>query len=204
MSAGRKSGGGGRRMTEEETELWRHATRAMAPIKAKGRANDLPAGAGEPSRNASVPSSRSSKPAAPQKPVRPAALAVIPPPLSDFDRRKARQISSGKVVIDARLDLHGLRQRDAHARLRAFLLEAFAQGHRTALIITGKGEPSHPPEPQSYQPEVPSRGVLRRAVPLWLEEPELRSVVSGFTVAGIRHGGNGALYVQLRKPARGR
>lgn len=191
-------------MTEEETELWRHATRTLAPIKAKGRASDLPARADEPSSKAGRPPPRSSKPVAPEKPVPPVTLAAIPPPLTDFDRRKARQISSGKVVIDGRLDLHGLRQRDARARLRAFLFDAFAQGHRTALIITGKGEPSQPAEPQLYQPEASSRGVLRRAVPLWLEEPELRSVVSGFTVAGIRHGGNGALYVQLRKPARGR
>jgi DNA-nicking Smr family endonuclease len=45
----------------------------------------------------------------------------------------------------------------------------------------------------------PRRGVLRRNVPAWLEEPALRSIVLGYTAAGVRHGGEGALYVQLRK-----
>jgi DNA-nicking Smr family endonuclease len=202
MSAGRKSGGGGRQMTEEETELWRHATRTLAPIKAKGRAPDLPAPAGEPARKAGAPAPRTFKPAAGGKPVPPKAPAAMPRPLVEFDRRKARQISSGKVVIDARLDLHGLFQRDARARLRAFLFDAVAKGHRTVLVITGKGGPAQSADPRSDQPDAPPRGVLRRAVPLWLEEPDLREVVSSFTVAGIRHGGNGALYVQLRKPVR--
>jgi DNA-nicking Smr family endonuclease len=45
----------------------------------------------------------------------------------------------------------------------------------------------------------PERGILRRSVPQWLEEPELRGIVLGWTAAGPRHGGGGALYVRLRK-----
>ena len=100
-----------------------------------------------------------------------------------------------------RLDLHGLRQRDAHARLRAFLLEAHADGLRTVLVITGKGGEEQPDRLGDLAGER-QRGVLRRNVPHWLEEPELRAIVLSFTLAGVRHGGAGALYVQLRKGSR--
>jgi len=71
--------------------------------------------------------------------VRGARLPALPAPLANFDRRKVRKIASGKVEVEARIDLHGLRQRDAHLRLRAFLIEAHARGYKTVLVITGKG-----------------------------------------------------------------
>ena len=121
-----------------------------------------------------------------------------PAPLADFERRKARQIASGKIEVDARIDLHGLRQRDAHTQLRSFLVEAHARGLKTVLVITGKGgdEPADRFDDLAGERQ---RGVLRRNVPHWLEEPELRAIVLSFTQAGARHGGAGALYVQLRK-----
>ena len=125
---------------------------------------------------------------------------AAPPPLAEFDRRAARQVASGKVAIDARLDLHGVRRRDARAQLLAFLRASQEQGCKTVLVITGKGD-----EASGHRDHLadalgePQRGVLRRLVPQWLAEPELRSVVLSFTTAGVRHGGNGALYVQLRR-----
>lgn len=123
-------------------------------------------------------------------------------PLAEFDRRAVRQIASGKVVIDARLDLHGLRQRDARVELHAFLRAAQARGHKTVLVITGKGAPSGEPDYLAGALGTQQRGILRRSVPQWLEEPDLRYVVLSYTSAGTRHGGDGALYVQLRKAAR--
>jgi DNA-nicking Smr family endonuclease len=46
--------------------------------------------------------------------------------------------------------------------------------------------------------------VLRKNVPLWLAEPELRAIVVSFTTAAVPHGGEGALYIQLRNPGRAR
>jgi DNA-nicking Smr family endonuclease len=108
------------------------------------------------------------------------------------------------VAIDDVLDLHGLRQDAAHARLRAFLVSSQAMGHRMVLVITGKGGAARPlpSEPRSYAAggaDSATRGVLRRSVPLWLDEPEFRAVVVGYAAAGVRHGGDGALYVRLRK-----
>jgi DNA-nicking Smr family endonuclease len=106
-----------------------------------------------------------------------------------------RQVGAGKVPIDASLDLHGLHQEAAHARLRAFLVSCHANGHRMVLVITGKGGG----RPQEAPPGARARGVLRSSVPQWLEEPEFRTIVLGYAAAGVRHGGEGALYIRLRK-----
>jgi DNA-nicking Smr family endonuclease len=106
--------------------------------------------------------------------------------------------------VEARIDLHGMRQSEAHAALRRFLFDAYAKGRRWVLVITGKGAPARSgraPEEAEYGREE-ERGVLRRNVPRWLAEPELRAIVVGFTPAAVRHGGEGALYVQLRRPGR--
>jgi DNA-nicking Smr family endonuclease len=123
-----------------------------------------------------------------------------------LDRRKARRVGSGRVEIEARIDLHGMTQSEAHPALRRFLLKAHADGRRWVLVITGKGAPldrslnrSTARFDGSDGADDAPRGVLRRNVPFWLAEPELRSIVVGFTSAAIRHGGEGALYVQLRK-----
>jgi DNA-nicking Smr family endonuclease len=206
--AGRKSGGGSRTITADEAAIWEHATRSLDRVKAKPRvaSTDRPA---EPPSRANPPPPRASATPAPAEPVPPSApkprapavarVAKIPMgPLAEFERRKARQIASGKIEVDARIDLHGLRQRDAHARLRSFLIEAHANGLKTVLVITGKGG-EEPTDRLGDLAGDRQRGVLRRNVPHWLEEPQLRAIVLSFTQAGTRHGGAGALYVQLRK-----
>jgi DNA-nicking Smr family endonuclease len=109
-----------------------------------------------------------------------------------------RQVSAGKVAIDAVLDLHGLHQEAAFNRLRGFLVSSQARGHRMVLVITGKGASAgrHESGPFGDAP----RGVLRRSVPLWLEDAEFRAVVLSYASAGVRHGGEGAFYVRLRRP----
>jgi DNA-nicking Smr family endonuclease len=119
------------------------------------------------------------------------------PPLADFDAKKARRIASGRVDIDARIDLHGMRQTEAHEALVAFLITAQARGHRIVLVITGKGGPPVRDEAHG-DPWGRERGVLKRNVPRWLEEPELRRIVVSHTAASQKHGGEGALYIQLR------
>jgi DNA-nicking Smr family endonuclease len=113
-------------------------------------------------------------------PVGPSAVQGIEP-------NRARRIVVGREPIGARIDLHGMGQDQARAALLAFLQRAQADGQRAALVITGKG--------------VSGDGVLRRRAPEWLAEPALRGVVAGVAHAHPRHGGDGALYVALkRKP----
>jgi DNA-nicking Smr family endonuclease len=205
MSRSGKSGGGRRAVTPDEAALWDHATRALAPVKAKPRITETAPAA--PSRSpqsepATKPAGKSAPRAAPRQPPTP-PRPPPPPPRTDLDRRHTRRIASGKVEIDARIDLHGLRQSDAHMRLRAFLLDAHARGLKTVLVITGKGGEAQKGDYMADAFGQPRRGVLRRNVPAWLDEPELRAVVVGYTAAGVRHGGEGALYVQLRRFSRG-
>lgn len=83
------------------------------------------------------------------------------------------------------MDLHGLDQDHARRALHDFLVRAHAQGLRAVLVITGKGAVGD--------------GVLRRRAPEWLADPAVRSLVAGVSAAERRHGGDGALYVALKR-----
>jgi DNA-nicking Smr family endonuclease len=170
-----------RRLTSEERQLWAQVAAGVRPLK--GRAPDPELGADQPG-GADAPPARSGAPLA-----SPAAAAIptILPPVGPLERRQG---------IDAAIDLHGLRQADAHRALRAFLHRSQGSGFKVVLVITGKGAAGAPSVPFE------ERGVLRRVVPHWLRLPDLRPLVVGFEEAAVRHGGAGALYVRLRR-ARG-
>jgi DNA-nicking Smr family endonuclease len=119
----------------------------------------------------------------------------------EIDRRAHRQVAAGKVPIDAVLDLHGLNQEVAHSRLRRFLMSCQAKGHRMVLVVTGKGAKAA--KSDDWPTDANQRGVLRRNVPLWLDDPDLRAIVVSYAAAGLRHGGEGALYIRLRKAREG-
>ena len=100
-----------------------------------------------------------------------------------------KKLAKGRLPIEARLDLHGLFQGEAHDLLLDFLLRAHDRGLRHVLVITGKGS------------SMGSEGVLRRVVPLWFSKAEFRFLISSYEWAARHHGGEGAMYVRL---ARGR
>jgi DNA-nicking Smr family endonuclease len=107
-----------------------------------------------------------------------------------MSRREKSRLSRGRDQIDARIDLHGMTQARAHRALLSFLRQAHADGAIFVLVITGKG--------RSVGVER-EHGVLRRQVPHWLALPEFRTLVVGFEQAHIGHGGEGALYVRVRR-----
>lgn len=94
------------------------------------------------------------------------------------------------MPVEATLDLHGLTQAAAHQALSRFVLTGYHQGRRCVLVVTGKGAGSDNPE---------GRGVLRRALPLWLEAPDLRPCLLAIASARPNHGGTGACYLLLRR-----
>ena len=114
-----------------------------------------------------------------------------------LDKRTAQRLKRGKLAIEARLDLHGHTQLQAHRALDAFLTAALASGKRCVLVVTGKGSALRREE--SASPWTVSSGVLREAVPRWLEEPANRARVIAYHPAQPRDGGGGALYVLLRR-----
>jgi DNA-nicking Smr family endonuclease len=189
----------GKRDTDSElqndAELWARVARSARPLKK---------GAGVPV--AEPPKQRARAPAkeAPPPP-RPAAVKATPKPAptvrgETLNRQTARQLEKGRLPVEARLDLHFMRQREAHAALRRFLKSAQGKGYRHALVITGKG--AEPDARRSFYEE-DERGVLRQAVPHWLAAPDLAHVVLSYAEAPRRLGGEGALYVRLRAPKRG-
>ena len=194
----------GARLSSEERELWEHAARSIEPIKGKkGRVHVALEDAGEaPPRpgkheppKAAAPKH---KPVTPPPPSRVTTPPPAPAPLS-LERRKARKLGSGRIEIEGRIDLHGMRQSEAHVALIRFLQRGYVDGRRWVLVITGKGAPTRTAHDEKLEREGAERGVLRRNVPRWLAEPELAPIVIGFTTAAIKHGGEGALYVHLRK-----
>lgn len=98
-----------------------------------------------------------------------------------------RKISRGHLALEARIDLHGLIQSEAHGMLLDFLIRAHERGLRHVLVITGKGS------------SLGSEGALKRAVPLWFAMPEFRFIISSYEPAARHHGGEGALYVRLSR-----
>jgi DNA-nicking Smr family endonuclease len=119
---------------------------------------------------------------------------VPPPPLAldrfaGIDRANAERLKRGKHPVEARLDLHGMTQAEAHRTLAVFIRGARADGKRCILVITGRGNLGG--------------GVLRTAVPRWLDEPEFRPHLLAIATAQPRDGGGGALYVMLRRTRAG-
>ena len=105
-----------------------------------------------------------------------------------LDRRTKTRLRRGQVSIEARIDLHGLTQPEAHTQLLGFLESAFERGIRSVLVITGKGLRANG-----------KIGILRRSVPRWLNQLPARDWIKAFDHAVNRDGGEGALYVLLRR-----
>ena len=107
-----------------------------------------------------------------------------------LDKRSARRLKRGLREIEARLDLHGLRQEEAHRALTSFIAGSYEAGKRCVLVITGKGLVSQ------------GGGVLRTNVPRWLNQAPNRIRILSFTYAKPADGGTGALYVLLKRQRR--
>lgn len=176
----------GAKLSHEDRILWHKVARTATPLRGKPQLA-LP---DDPQPEPGAPSvGASGRPATPA-PQRPAGrqdqgrLHTLDAPTRD-------KLAKGRLAIEARVDLHGLNQVEAHSLLLSFLHRAFAGGVRHVLVITGKGS------------SLGSEGVLRRAVPAWFATPPFRPLVGGYDDAARTHGGAGALYVRLRRQSHG-
>lgn len=179
-----------RTLKPEERQIWQHVTKSVTPL--------------HPKRVLPVETEPDSQP-----PIKPVAIGLgesratpkpvlqtskaKPPPA---DRSAERRLRRGRIDIDARIDLHGMTQDHARRTLGHFLHGARARGHRLVLVITGKGKTAA----RSREPGESAPGILKRRLPEWLAEPELRHLVTGYARAHQRHGGEGAFYVTIRNP----
>ncbi len=177
-------------LSDEERAVWESVARQVKPLRKKPRVAKPHAVSVTEAPAVKAPAKASAAPSAPRvaKQHTPAV-----PPLAPLGRRERSQLSRGRKEIEARLDLHGLTQMRAHQALAGFLQRAHSEGLSFVLIITGKGKAGGGDS---------ERGVLRRQVPQWLSLPEFRALVVGFEEAHIGHGGEGALYVRIRRARR--
>jgi DNA-nicking Smr family endonuclease len=157
-----------------DTALWQRATRDVQPLAPRS------------------PPPAQTKPATPQPrpPELPVGKPTFSPPIAldrfaGIDRASAERLKRGKQRIEARLDLHGMTQEEAHRSLLGFIHAARTGGKRCVLVITGRG--------------TFGGGVLKGAVPRWFDEPEFRPHLLAVSPAQPRDGGAGALYVMLRR-----
>lgn len=181
-----------RKPSEEERRLWRLVTQDVAPLRPSAAAPLPPPESPPPPPSRPAPPGQRPAAAAPK----PAAPAAAPKrlrsgDLTGIDGHRADRLRRGKQEIEGRLDLHGMRQIEAHDALIGFVAAAQRAGKKTLLVITGKGSFSN------------GDSVLRANVPLWLNERPLRDKILAITPAHPRDGGSGALYVVLKRRREG-
>lgn len=175
--------------------LWTEVVRTVDPLRPK-RVKALLSMAGGP---LPVPAPAPGKP-------RPIPHLPMPSYQSDgrpgrdlpgqvIEPRMRRRLGRGQIEIDGTIDLHGMRQAEAHAALTRFIQARSARGDRTLLVITGKGLKKVDGDAAT----IVERGILRSMLPIWLGEPNLTPLVAGWDVAARGHGGEGAYYVRLRR-----
>ena len=175
-------------VTADEVRVWKSVVSDIAPLPGRSLPDETDA--------PDLPEPVASKPPPPgQPPIRPSA----PPPIPSrhghlelghgntpgLDRRSAERMKKGEMEIEAVLDLHGHTQEVAHAELIAFVQRCWGSGKRCVLVVTGKGS-------QGF-------GILRAQVPRWLNQSPVRERILGFSYARPKDGGDGALYVLIRR-----
>lgn len=200
-------------LSAEDRELWNRVRRSVTPLQGRSTLEDWLDDPGSAAGASIGPVLPKEQPAGPASGAAGLQGGKAPPPVSGgrmapflppyvppvsrpamrqaatrLDEHTVRRLKKGRLDIDARIDLHGMTQTQAHAALSHFLRTAQASSSRIVLVITGKGRGGD--------------GILRRAVPLWLAQPGFRDLVGGFRSAAATHGGDGAIYVRLRKPGR--
>jgi DNA-nicking Smr family endonuclease len=177
----------GRHPKSEERALWRAAMQGVAPLP-RHVAAPKPAPPAVPEPPPKAARAKPVRRAVPRPPPLPKLPDLAPGIAPGVDRRSAERLRRGERKIEARLDLHGMTQDEAHRALNAFLGRAEHAGWRCVLVITGKGRPGSS-----------AAGVLRAAVPRWLNETPNRARLLAIAAAQPKDGGAGAMYLLLRR-----
>ena len=196
MGRKRKPGSG---LQDEDRALWEHVTRDAKPL---AKREPPPARPPAPEGPLAKPEPKPKNEARPARPLpRPLPRPTVPAKRAEsalehgraagVDRRRTERLRRGRLPVEAKLDLHGYTQDQAHSALDHFLGESQARGLRCVLVITGKGT--------ATEAAMGAGGVLRAQVPRWLNEPANRARVLAFDYAQPKHGGLGAIYVLLRR-----
>ena len=188
----------GSKRLPHDFHLWTSVAATVEPLRRKGLlkmgASTLPVPQADPEPLVKAPP----KPVRAGKPFLPAYQAPMPgTPGAErtVDPAIHKKVRRGRIEIDGKIDLHGMTQSEARETLRRYIGARAARGDRTILVITGKGVKTD----NDYIAAMTERGILRTMLPIWLSEPGLSHLVSGWSMAARGHGGEGAWYVRLRR-----
>ncbi len=182
-------------LTADDTAVWQHVTKSVTPLENRPPAKPL-----AKVKRVDIDHHARDLPSEWQ-------LSGGPAPEASIDRKSKRRIASGQTDIDRVLDLHGNNSEMAYMRLKQEIVNSIKLGHRTLLIITGKGGKRYAQSDGAFVPHrkrddfESGTGLLKRLVPEWLKSPELSPFVISYDSANKGHGGEGALYVKLRNKA---
>lgn len=184
-------------LTTEDRRIWARVSGSVTPPKTRKAARVTP-GAILPDEPLKPETIKAPRPPVLGKPkvstkIRNTAPtpARAPPPAAprsvpeELEPRRQRRLSRERDPIEASIDLHGFGRFEAEDQLRAFLMQSHARGLRAVLVVTGQGRRGG--------------GIIRASIHEWLQGHALRGVVSGFAMAHRRHGGDGAIYVTLKR-----
>ncbi|HLO77081.1 MAG TPA: Smr/MutS family protein [Magnetospirillum sp.] len=180
--------GRGRRraLSPDEVRVWRAVASSVTPLPGRQLEDE----ADDDVRPEPEPPPAPVAPSPAPRPAAPPVVRVLPSlshgATPGLDKRSAERMKKGEMEIDGRLDLHGMTQDMAHGALTAFVTRAYDSGRRCLLVITGKGNRQ-------------GTGVLRSNVPRWLNQSPCRERILGFSHARPQHGGEGALYVLIKR-----
>jgi len=166
----------------EDLRLWSVVSATVRPLKPS---HAIPAVAPVEAESLAPKTARQARQASEKKAHPAKARIAAPQPPQDVEANLRHRLARGREALAARIDLHGLNHDRARAALTRFIERSVADGWRAVLVITGKGAGGD--------------GVLRRRVPDWLAEPPIRQHIAGVSEAHRRHGGEGALYVALKR-----
>jgi DNA-nicking Smr family endonuclease len=183
-------------LTSEDRRIWARVSGSVTPPRARKAALVIPGGPlpADPPASLATATTPAKRPVAGKPTAKPPGKPASVPPVAshaprgapeELEPRRQRRLSRERDPIEDRIDLHGFGRFEAEDQLRAFLMGCQARGLKSVLVITGQGRRGG--------------GIIRASVHEWLQSPGLRPIVSGFASAHRRHGGDGAIYVTLRK-----
>lgn len=181
-----------RQLTHEEKQLWGRVAKTVRPMSGKRWIEDaLP----EMELAQSVASPKQPKSArATSAPPSPAPRPVRRP--ADYlDDSWEKRIARGQMAPDHAIDLHGHTLDTAHRHFNTALAAAIHHGARVLLVVTGK------PRPGIFMPGERARGAIRAEIGHWISSSPYADQIASVRNAHPRHGGDGALYVILRRRA---
>lgn len=189
-----------RGLTAEEAALWRKVAATVVPLNPprngegnRGAASSVVEGAQPKAKSITPGPLRQPPPARRLPPPRAGEVSVAPAAPRGLDSHWDRRLRAGTEAPDFSLDLHGLTLDQAHARLEDGLDQARAMGARLVLVVAGK------PRPADAADRGHKRGAIRAKLLDWLAAGRHADAVAGIRQAHRRHGGEGALYLVLRR-----